>query len=177
MAERSTIARPYANAAFAYAEKAGQTSEWSAMLALCAEIARADKVKPLLGNPRVPRGTISGLMADIAAGGVKDGNNFLRLLEQEGRIGLLPEIAQLYERQRQLRESRIDVSIEAAQEIDAAQLELIEKSLAKSLDRLVSVSVSTDEELLGGAIIKVGDRVIDGSIRGRLQQLAATLQR
>jgi len=98
------------------------------------------------------------------------------LLETEGRIGLLPEIAELYERLYQDAQNTIDVVIEAAQPMAEPQRELIQKSLARRLDRQVSVAVSIDETLLGGAVIRVGDQVIDGSVKGRLQQLAATLQ-
>ncbi|MBV1960555.1 MAG: F0F1 ATP synthase subunit delta [Immundisolibacteraceae bacterium] len=177
MAERSTIARPYANAAFRYARAGGQQQQWSEMLANCVAIAADGQVRPLLGNPRVPSGSVSTLMAEIAAADVDEGSNFLRLLDDEGRLGLLPEIAELFEQLRQAEENSVDVLIESAQAIGTPQLELIQKSLARRLQCEVAVSVELDESLLGGAVIRMGDQVIDGSVRGRLQQLAATLQR
>ena len=177
MAERSTIARPYANAAFRYAQSGGQQQQWSEMLANCVVIAADEQVKPLLGDPRVATGSVSTLMAEIAAVDVSDGSNFLRLLDDEGRLELLPEIAALFEQLLQAEQNSVDVLIESAQAIGAPQLELIQKSLAKRLQRQVTISVALDESLLGGAVIRMGDQVIDGSVRGRLQQLAATLQR
>jgi len=177
MAERSTIARPYANAAFRYAQSHRQQQQWSEMLVNCVAIAADEQVKPLLGDPRVATGSVSGLMTEIAATDVENGGNFLRLLDDAGRLGLLPEIADLFDQLRQAEENSVDVLIESAQEIGAPQLELIQKSLAKRLQREVAVTVALDESLLGGAVIRMGDQVIDGSVRGRLQQLAATLQR
>jgi len=160
VAERSTIARPYANAAFAYARKEGDLSAWLELLAVGAVVVADERVKPLLGNPHVAAGAITGIVADIATVEAQSMTNFLQLLETEGRIGLLPEIAELFERLYQA----------------DPQLQLIEKSLARRLNREVSVGISIDETLLGGAVIRVGDQVIDGSVKGRLQQLAATLQ-
>ena len=176
MAERNTIARPYANAAFAYARQEDNLSAWSAMLAIGAQVAKHELVKPLLGNPHVAPGTIASVVAEIASVDAQSMTNFLQLLETEGRIGLLPEIAELYERLYQDAQNTIDVVIEAAQPMAEPQRELIQKSLARRLDRQVSLAVSIDETLLGGAVIRVGDQVIDGSVKGRLQQLAATLQ-
>jgi len=176
VAERSTIARPYANAAFAYARKEGDLSAWLELLAVGAVVVADERVKPLLGNPHVAAGAITGIVADIATVEAQSMTNFLQLLETEGRIGLLPEIAELFERLYQADQNTIDVEIESAQLIADPQLQLIEKSLARRLNREVSVGISIDETLLGGAVIRVGDQVIDGSVKGRLQQLAATLQ-
>ncbi|MEL0083098.1 MAG: F0F1 ATP synthase subunit delta [Gammaproteobacteria bacterium] len=183
MAERNTIARPYANAAFAYAKSKGQLADWSALLAAAGVVAGDTRVKPLLGNPRIQEGALADLVVGVAAESVSAGESgvaairhFIHLLEVEGRIGLLPEIADLYEELFQAEQNSVDVVIESALEIGAAQRELIEKSLAKRLDRKVDVAVKIDETLLGGAVIRVGDQVIDGSVKGRLQQLAATLK-
>ena len=183
MAERNTIARPYANAAFAYAKSHGQLAEWSALLAAAGFVAGDIRVKPLFGNPRIEAGVLANLVVDVAAESIATGEssiaairNYIRLLEVEDRIGLLPEIAELYEKLFQAEQNSVDVVIESAQEIGAAQRELIEKSLARRLSRKVDVAVKLDETLLGGAVIRVGDQVIDGSVRGRLQQLAATLK-
>jgi len=176
VAERSTIARPYANAAFAYAREEGDLPAWSEMLSVGAVVVADEQVKPLLGNPHVSAGAIAGMVADIAAVKAQSMANFLQLLETEGRIGLLPEIAELYERLYQANQNIIDVEIDSAQPIADPQLQLLEKSLARRLNRKVSVAVSIDGTLLGGAVVRVGDQVIDGSIKGRLQQLTATLQ-
>lgn len=175
MAERSTIARPYANAAFSYAKADGQLPAWLSMLSVGAMVTADERVKPLLGNPRVEAGAIAKMVADVAAIQAVSMTNFLRLLEDGGRIGLLPEISELFGQLYQANQNRADVVIDSAQPIAAPQLELIEKSLAKRLKRQVSVTVNIDETLVGGAVIRVGDQVIDGSVKGRLQQLAATL--
>ncbi len=180
MAERTTVARPYANAAFASAKKHDLLVVWSTGLAVGASVVADSRVKPLLGSPQVKLGAIAGMIGDIAgdSGVPMDGgmSNFLLLLEDGGRIELLPEIAELYDQLYQAQQNQVDVTIDAALEIGDAQRQLIEKSLARRLSKEVSVTINIDESLLGGAVIRVADQVIDGSVRGRLQQLAATLQ-
>lgn len=178
MAERSTIARPYAQAIFELAQKDGDLARWSDALDLLTMAARDPNLAPLLGSPRIGRQALADLLIDLAGSRLNDaGRNFVRLLAETRRLVLLPDIATQYNQLRAEAEGTIDARLIVAQPVDAAARERIAAALSKRLDRKVTLAVETDPSLLGGAVIRAGDLVIDGSVRGRLASLAATLSR
>jgi F-type H+-transporting ATPase subunit delta len=175
MAENVTIARPYARAAFELARDAGHLAQWSDAQGNMAEATEHEQLKPLLGDPSVSPQQISEII--VAACGLSDGpmTNFVRLLAEGRRLGTLVEIAAQFEAFRSDEEKTIDVEVTAAADLDDVQQQRLAESLQKRLGRTVRLHVSLDESLLGGAVVKAGDLVIDGSVRTRLSKLAQSI--
>jgi F-type H+-transporting ATPase subunit delta len=176
MAERATIARPYAKAAFAHAEAAKDLAAWSKLLGAAAVAAADKRVARLIGNPHVTGDQLVELLVGVSkkAGG-DAGRNFLRALAENRRLGLLPEIAAQFEKLRAEVEHVVDVEVIAARDIAAPQQKKLAAALKKRLGREVRMHTRVDETLLGGAIVRAGDLVIDGSLKGRLARLASAL--
>jgi F-type H+-transporting ATPase subunit delta len=176
MAERRTLARPYAEAAFRLAAEQKQLPQWSEMLALAAAVARDERVTRMVNDPRVAREDQVKLFAEILGKRVDAaGTNFLRILAENRRLTLLPEIAELFEESKNAAEARVEASAIAAFELDAKEIKKIEAALKQKLGRDVRLTATVDKSLLGGVIIRAGDLVIDGSVRGRLAALATHL--
>ncbi len=176
MADRATIARPYARAAFAHAREEKDLAAWSKLLGAGAAAVTDPRVDRLLGHPHVTAEQLVALLHGLskkAAG--EEGENFLRTLAENDRLGLLPEIAQQFEAMRAEAEGIVDVEIVAAREIAAPQKKRLTQALERRLGREVRMQVRIDESLIGGAIVRAGDLVIDGSLKGRLARLGSTL--
>ncbi|MEX2150217.1 MAG: F0F1 ATP synthase subunit delta [Steroidobacteraceae bacterium] len=176
MADRATIARPYAKAAFAHASAGKDLAAWSKLLGAAAMAAADPRVSRLIGNPHVTDEQLVELLGDVskdAAG--EGGGNFLRALAENRRLALLPEIAEQFETLRAEVENVIDVEVIAAREIAAPQEKRLTEALKKRLGRDVRMHTRIDESLLGGAIVRAGDLVIDGSLKGRLERLGSAL--
>ena len=176
MAEKATIARPYARAAFEFAREHGQLPQWSTLLASAAAVAADERVSRLLGSPHVTVDEMVSLFAD-AAGPAADehGRNYIATLAHNGRLGLLPEIAAQYEILRAEVENVVDVELVAAMQVEPAQHERLLQALKRRLGREVRVSTRIDASLIGGAVVRAGDLVIDGSLRGRLERLSSAM--
>jgi F-type H+-transporting ATPase subunit delta len=178
MAERSTIARPYAQAIFELAQKDGDFARWSDALELLAMASQDANLAPLLGSPKIGRQQLADLLIEIAGSRLDDtGRNLVRVLADARRLVLLPEIAAQYNALRAEAEGTIDARLVTAQPVAAAARDQVAAALSKRLNRKVSLTAETDPSLLGGAIVRAGDLVIDGSVRGRLARMAATLGR
>ncbi len=176
MAEKSTIARPYAQAAFDLAQEHGDLKSWSEMLELCAMIVSDEQVSRLIGNPEVSQDSLVELILNVAGDRLDTvGANFIRVLAANGRLNVLPEIAALYEQHRAEAERYIDAEVISAFPMSDAQQQALVEGLKKRLGREVRLTASTDETLIGGAIVRAGDLVIDGSVTGHLNKLAQTL--
>jgi F-type H+-transporting ATPase subunit delta len=177
MADRATIARPYARAAFAYANGAKELAAWSKLLGAAAVGAKDARVSRLIGNPHVTGDELVALLGGLSNGAAGEGGtNFLRALAENRRLALLPEIAEQYEQLRADVENVVDVEVVAAREIAAPQQKRLEAALAKRLGRSVRMHTRIDETLIGGAVVRAGDLVIDGSLKGRLERLGSALQ-
>ncbi|MDH4133499.1 MAG: F0F1 ATP synthase subunit delta [Gammaproteobacteria bacterium] len=181
MTERTTLARPYAEAAFRLATERKTLKEWSSRLALMAAVARDPQMAALAGNPRVARERFIEFFLDVCSGkGGKietDGANFVRLLSENHRFALLPEIAELFEARRAEAEGRVEAEAISATALSDAQLKSISAALKKRLGREIDLTTRIDTTLLGGVVIRAGDLVIDGSVQGKLQLLATHLNR
>jgi F-type H+-transporting ATPase subunit delta len=175
MAEKATIARPYARAAFEHAHARAALAAWSRLLACGAAVAATPGANELFGNPRVGPAELVELIAGIAAAsGVavdEEGRNFLALLAHGHRLGFLPEIAAQYEARRAEVENTLDVEVTTAMALTAAQRASLEAALARRFGRQVRLAQKVDAALIGGAIVRAGDLVIDGSLQGRLARL------
>jgi F-type H+-transporting ATPase subunit delta len=176
MADRATIARPYARAAFAHASEGKDLAAWSKLLGSAALAAADPRVARLIGNPHVTDEQLVELLADVSKGAAgKQGRNFMLALAENRRLALLPEIAEQFETLRAEVENVVDVEVIAAQEIAAAQQKKLAAALTRRLGRDVRMHTRIDESLLGGAIVRAGDLVIDGSLKGRLERLGSAL--
>jgi F-type H+-transporting ATPase subunit delta len=177
MADRSTIARPYAKAAFAQATGANAMDAWSTLLDRGAAVVRDPRIAALLGSPNVTPERLAQLVTDVAgtAGTGDAGGNFLRLLAESRRLGFLPEIAARFKALKDEAEGTIDVTVTSAAAMPDAQREAITAALAKRFNRKVRVHADVDATLIGGAVIRTGDTVIDGSLKSRLERLAFEL--
>lgn len=176
MADKTTIARPYARAAFEEARSNGGLTAWSEALSTGAQTVRDPRVVPLLDNPKVTKEELAQLLIGIAAGKLgEDGGNFIRTLAENHRLALLPEISELYDEMKNAAEGVADVTVTSAAPLDQAQQDVLREALSRRLKRQVRIHCATDPDLIGGAVLKSGDLVIDGSLRGRLESLAHEL--
>lgn len=176
MAELSTLARPYARAAFEYAAGANELSAWSTQLTICAAVATTGKMVKLLSSPSLTSDQQATQFITVC-GEALDGKaqNFIRVLAEHKRLPLLGEIATLFEEFKANREKSVEVVVKTAYELDAAIQEKLAKALSGKLERDVSVNTVIDKTLIGGVVIRAADVVIDGSIRGRLNKLAEAM--
>jgi len=178
MSEYSTLARPYAEAVFRIAKERGEFDKWSAMLALAAAVAADAQLIALSDDPRVARARFTQLFLDVCGRNLnKEGESFVRLLQENRRINLLPEIARQFEQLKADAEGRVDAEVISAFDLEPAQLKTIVAALGKRLNRKINLASRVDKSLVGGIIIRAGDLVIDGSVRGRLRALASYLNR
>lgn len=178
MAERATIARPYAKAAFEYARDADAFAAWSQGLESAAQIVADPSVAPLTKSPQWPVANLVSLITDVAGAKLDAGmQNFVRVLAENRRLLLLPEIAAHYEELRAAVENTLDVEVISAVTLSDAQADKLKQALSTRLKRTVRMQNSVDSALLGGAVVRAGDLVIDGSLKGRLERLATDLIR
>lgn len=176
MAEKATIARPYAKAAFEFARAHGTFARWSQVLQAASAVVQDEQVRKLLGNPRVTSAQMVALIADVCGDALDDNaRNFIAALAQNRRLGLLPEIASMYETLRADAENVADVQIVSAIPLDEARRERLSAALKKRLKRDIRLHCEVDSSLIGGAIVRSGDFVIDGSLKARLDRLASEM--
>ncbi len=176
MAEKATIARPYARAAFAHARAQNNLPRWSEVLRLASAVVTDARVAKLIGSPKVKPEEIVNLLLDIS-GSSTDATvrNYLSTLASNRRLALLPEIAAMFEVMRADIENVADVQVVSAVELDPAQQQRLAGALKKRLKREVRLHCSVDPALIGGAIIRSQDLVIDGSLDARLKRLTTEL--
>ncbi len=180
MAEKRTIARPYAQAVFSLAQEAQDLAGWSGILGVLAAIAGDARMRELIHNPRVGGDQLRTLFLEVGAAVAgrpmdKAVASFIDLLIENRRLDVLPEIAALYETYRAEAEKVVQAEVIAAFPVDEAQQAAIAAALEARLGRKVELASRTDEALIGGAVIRAGDMVIDGSVRGHLDRLAQAL--
>jgi F-type H+-transporting ATPase subunit delta len=176
MAELTTIARPYAEAAFRLALEGNALQHWSDMLSLVEAVARDEQVASRIGDPNVDEhaleSLILGTLGDRLDGA---GRNLVQVLVQNGRLELLPQIRGLYEELKREHEGVLEAKIISALPVTEDQVRPLLAALEKKYGRKVSAQVEVDPQLIGGARIVVGDKVIDATVRGRLDAMAAAL--
>jgi F-type H+-transporting ATPase subunit delta len=180
MAERVTLARPYGKAAFEYARESKNFAAWSQLLAATAAVVSDPRVVKLLASPLVTPQQLVELLTDIGGRGAasklgEQGGNFLETLAHNRRLALLPEIAAIYESLRAQIENVADVQVISAFPLEASQRERLSLALQKRLRCEIRLTCEVDESLIGGAVVRAGDMVIDGSLRARLERLAAEI--
>jgi F-type H+-transporting ATPase subunit delta len=177
MAEPNTVARPYAEAAFRLADDAGRLAEWSAMIANIAAVASDERVRAVIGDPNVPAPKVAGLIIAILAGKLSgEAENFVRVLAENKRLELLPEIRQQFENLKNEREGVVEAEIHTAFELGGPELADLVARLEKHTGRKVRPAVKLDQSLIGGVRVVIGDKVIDASARAQLAALEAALK-
>lgn len=176
MAESLTLARPYARAAFEVAVADGQLQNWFQALATAAALVTQEKVRVLLASPGLTAAQKSAAVLEVM-GEVFDKKfaNFIIALAENKRLSMLPEIRDLFLILKADHEKSLDVSVTTAYPIDTGLLDKLSRALAEKLGRRVKLSSAVDQSLLGGALIRAGDTVIDGSVKGRLTKLAEAM--
>jgi F-type H+-transporting ATPase subunit delta len=176
MADRLTIARPYARAAFEEARANGGLAPWSQALQTAAEVVKDSRVETLLGNPHVTPEELAQLVTGIAGPKVGElGANFVRTLADNRRLAYLPEISTLFDSLKDEAEGVVDVTVTSAAALDEAQRQQLAAALERRLKRRVRLHCEIDPQLIGGAVLRAGDLVIDGSLRTRLERIAYQL--
>lgn len=176
MTELATLARPYAEAVFKIAKQTDSAAQWSEMLSFLSVVAADPEVVEIAGNPKVGKDRLQQLLLDISQDQINhEGINFVKLLVENDRVTLLPEIARLYEQSRADDEGYVAVEVKTAYAFTKEEEKKFIASLEKQLNKTVQLSVSIDKSLIAGFWAKAGDTVIDGSVRGQIQQLAKRL--
>ena len=176
MSELITAARPYARAAFDVATKHNEIEKWTDMLNFMTAVAHDATMQKLLDSPILSRQQTANTFISACEQQVNDrGKNFICLLAENDKIVLLPEIAVLFHHYRSEAEGTLEAEVVSANEINDSQLEKIAVSLKQRLGKEVNLTSRIDAALIGGAIIRAGDLVIDGSVRGRLDKLSTAL--
>lgn len=174
--DATTIARPYAEAVFARAETGNTFDSWSDMLGFLAEAVKDPGLSEFIGNPLVDRKHLEQLLLDIGGDRLTDeGRNLTRLLVQNDRLPVLPEIAVVYEQLKAESQRVLKVHVLSAYALQPEQQQLIAAALKSRLGRDITLTTDEDRALIGGVHIRAGDLVIDGSVRGKLQRMANEL--
>jgi F-type H+-transporting ATPase subunit delta len=176
MSSLTTLARPYAKAAFELARSEGALADWNGMLNLAGEIAAEDSMSALLESPHVTADQRLDII--VEAGGKQFDRrfrNFLSVLSENGRLALLPHICVQYRQLRQQAENRLHVRVVSAIPLEEGQKERMRVALARRFDSDIELENDIDAGVLGGAVVYAGDQVIDGSLRGRLARLQNNL--
>lgn len=176
MAESMTIARPYADAVFATAVEQASLPAWSDALQRLSAVIASPAAAQVVGNPNLGSGQVAAIVADVAGALTNEQRNFVNLLADNERLAVLPEIAQQFQRLRHAHEQVVDAHVSSAYPLSDAQADDIRSTLQNKYGRKVELTVSIDPELLGGVSIRVGDEVMDASVRGKLAQLAVALK-
>ena len=176
MADRLTIARPYAKAAFAQAQADGRLAGWSSGLERAALAVADARVRALFGSPNVTAAQLADLVSSVAGEGLdQNGRNFISLLAENKRLPFLAEISQIFNALKDDAERVVDVHITAATALPAAEGAQLTAALERRFNRKVRVQSDVDPSLIGGAVVRAGDLTIDGSVKARLARLAREL--
>lgn len=175
--ERATLARPYAEALAKLAAAGGDWHAWSDRLALLARVVADPQVADLAANPAVPTARVAELIVAVCGdrlGG--EGNKLVELLAENKRLALMPEIVALFKVMKAAHEGVLEARVATAYELSPAQMASLVAKLEAKFGRKINASQSLDADLIGGVVIRVGDEVMDASVRGGLESLAATLK-
>jgi F-type H+-transporting ATPase subunit delta len=176
MQEKLTIARPYAQAAFGYASAAGDVAAWSSALHTLAAVVEHPQLRQLIKHPRVTNEQIQEILCELLGAQLDEKRtNFIQTLLEADRMDLAPEIAQHFERHKAAAEGVVDVQVESAFELQEAEQKRIADAIRMRVRKDCVVTSTVNPELIGGAVIRVGDSVIDLSLRGRLRALTQRL--
>ncbi|MBN8441041.1 MAG: F0F1 ATP synthase subunit delta [Thauera sp.] len=176
MAENVTIARPYADAAFELARGAGALGPWSDALDRLAAVAADSTMRACINDPKLSADQLVKLVVDVSGTLSAEQQNFIRVLVDNERLQVLPEIRDLFVALKNEHEGVLEAEIASAFPLDDATLTSLKADLEARFKAKLNVQVHIDPELIGGVRIAVGDEVIDASVRGKLANMAAALK-
>jgi F-type H+-transporting ATPase subunit delta len=177
MAEPSTVARPYAEAAFKLADAGNALAKWSEMLGALAQVAQDERMRRAVADPNLSDAQVAGLFISILSGRLNgEAENLLRVLAENKRMELLPEIRAQFEVLKNEREGVVEAEVHSAFELTDAQVADLVQRLERTTGRKVRAQVRVDKELIGGVKVVLGDKVIDGSARAQLGALETALK-
>lgn len=176
MSELATLARPYATAAYKHAKQTGSTAQWSESLAFLAAVTQDPQIAQAAANPNASKERFIASLLDLCQGKLDgEGKNFVRLLVANRRLNLLGLISEQFEQFRADEEGYVEVDVRTAYPLDDAEAGRLAAVLGQTLGKQPRLRIQLDETLIGGVLIKAGDRVIDASVRGQVQRLAKRL--
>ena len=176
MSDLTTIARPYAKAAFDFAVEKGQLDQWAEMLTFAAEVTKNEQIHELL-NSSMAADKLADIFVAVCGEQFDEyGQNLLKVMAENGRLKALPDVCEQYFVLKTDYEKVVEVDVVSATKLSKQEITEISKKLAVRLERKVTLNCSVDETLLGGVVIRAGDLVIDNSVRGRLNRLSDALQ-
>ncbi len=176
MAELSTLARPYARAAFEYAREHNALDAWSEQLATAAAVVGEERVSATLDNPSLTTAQQAATLCEVCGDALgEEVKNFVSIVASNKRLALLPVINTQFAEFKASLEQSVDVEVVSAFDLSDSARDKLAQALGAKLEREIRVSTRTDSELLGGVLIRAGDMVIDGSVRGRLNKLAEAM--
>lgn len=175
MAESTTIARPYAEAAFGLGDKAGTLGRWSSMLEEMAAVAEHPEVSAYIGNPKLTSSQLAELFLALCKTLDDEGKNFVRLLVENRRLALLPEVRELFEELKNSREGVLEAQALSAFPLDEKQVAQLVAALETKFKKRIQLTTAVDPELVGGVRIVVGDQVVDASVRAKLDAMRTAL--
>ena len=183
MAKHLTISRPYAKAIFQIASADQQQQEWLQLLTGLSMMVKDPEAQHLLHNPLLDKdalgafffGLLEEMLPTLPDGMLEKAKNTIEFLVYEKRMEILPDITELYQRYIAEQQGLVELSVLSAHQLDDAQKNLIQVALEQRFNSKVSVEFSLDKSLIGGLLIRTGNWVMDGSIRGKLSRLAEVL--
>ena len=178
MLTETTLARPYAKAAFSLAEQSSTVESWSASLETVSGAVQTEAMKRVIGHPKVDDESLMSLFDEVLGESAdRPFRSFLKVLMHYRRLSLLPEIAAQFETLRRASEQRLKVNVTSAVEMGPDQLEKLSARLRERFGTDIEMETGVDSDLIGGLVVRAGDKVIDASVRGRLEQLGRHLVR
>ena len=176
MSEFITVARPYAKAAFDFAVENQSVERWQDMLAFAAEVTKNEQMAELLSGALAPETLAESFIAVCGEQLDENGQNLIRVMAENGRLNALPDVLEQFIHLRAVSEATAEVDVISAAALSEQQLAKISAAMEKRLSRKVKLNCKIDKSVMAGVIIRSGDMVIDGSVRGRLERLADVLQ-
>ncbi|EKE9183106.1 F0F1 ATP synthase subunit delta [Shigella flexneri] len=176
MSEFITVARPYAKAAFDFAVEHQSVERWQDMLTFAAEVTKNEQMVELLSGALAPETLAESFIAVCGEQLDENGQNLIRVMAENGRLNALPDVLEQFIHLRAVSEATAEVDVISAAALSEQQLAKISAAMEKRLSRKVKLNCKIDKSVMAGVIIRSGDMVIDGSVRGRLERLADVLQ-
>ncbi len=176
MRENITIARPYAQAVFALAKETDALAAWSQQLRLLKQVVSDPDMAVMLKNPALDGATLADLVVSICGDALdREGRNFVAVLAEAGRLAVIAEIGTVYEQLKTEFEQVVECRISSAYALSDTQRRIIADAVTARSGKRVTISGDVDRALIGGAVIRLGDTVVDLSVKGRLETMAASM--
>lgn len=178
MAEFATLARPYAKAVFDLAVETDKLDDWSNRLKFLTAVVKDSTMATVIANPKVDQDTLTSLLLDVCDEHLdNEGINLLKILLDNNRLQAIPSLTFQYKELKARHQGYLNVEIVSPYPVEPVQQEEIETALRKRLNKNVDVNITLKKSLIGGCLIRAGNEVIDVSMKGHLQRLAAELRR